>query len=236
MPLSSQHQRLVRAAWAGFALSLCCTQAIADGLLGYGRPGTSAQQFLEMSTDAVRMSQPGQAQWMLYRDAEKTVYIVDDGQRSYQRMDKEMAAKLQAQIKAIKMQLEAQLAMLPPEQREMMKGMMPAVPDFGARHYTVETYGDPRKVAGYTCQPVRVLEDGKPSEEICLAKMASSFGAGSMAAVLEKMDGVPVEHRRPGAASAELELLELNHDKQAPERFALPAGYAQRSVFPGMGE
>ena len=64
--------------------------------------------------------------------------------------------------------------------------------------------------------------------------MASQFGAGSMAAVLDQMDGVPVEHRAPGAKQAKATLVKV--DTAAPDaaRLSLPEGYSERPLFPGM--
>ena len=238
--------------------------ALAGGTLSYGQPGTAAKaeaqpaQVLEIGDTAVRMSQRGQAQWMLYQDGEKTLYIVDDTKRSYSKVTKQMADQLAAQISGMKAQVEAQLANLPPQQREMMKGMMPKLPDFNLDHtYRIEKSGDARKVGVYNCQPITVFDNDKATEELCLAKikdvglkqadmdllkrmgealsrMAANFGAGSMAAVLDKIDGVPVEHRKAGDKVAQAVLIKADASTPAANRFTLPEGYSEQALFPGM--
>lgn len=231
--------------------------ACAAGTLSYASPGSDGRQLLEIGADAVRMSQQGGGQWLLYHDADKTLYVVDDNSRSYNRVTEDAAKALSQQVEALQKQVEQQLAMLPPEQREMMKGMMPQAPDFSSHTFRVEKGEGTREVGGYNCQPVTVYDNDKPSEELCLASikavglktadlallrrmgevmsaMAAQFGAGSMAAVLDQIDGVPVEHRAPGAEQAKAVLKEVDNDAPDAQRLSLPQGYTERSLFPGM--
>ncbi len=231
--------------------------ASAAGTLSYASPGNEGRQLLEIGAQAVRMSQSGQPQWMLYQDADKTLYIVDDTQRSYNRVTEEAAQALAKQVAGLQKQIEQQLAMLPPEQREMMKGMLPQVPDMSKHNFRVEKGEGMRKVGDYSCRPATVFDNDKPSEELCLATvkevglkdadlnllkrmgaamsaMASQFGAGSMAAVLDQMDGVPVEHRAPGAKQPKATLVGVNTSAPDAARFKLPEGYSERPLFPGM--
>lgn len=240
------------------ALSIACMPALADGRLAYGAPGAPPSQLLEFTASAVRMSQLGSAQWLLYRDQDQVIYLIDDAQRSYQRIDEDLADNLQQQLAKVRAQLEAQLAQLPPEQRAMMKQMMPALPQLAQAKYSVQERNVQRTVNGFACREVVVMKDGEVAEEICLAALktldiskrdfallkrmgktmgavATGFGAGSMAAVLEQIEGVPVEHRRPGAAKAEAQLLELNHERQPKQRFELPQAYSERAFFSGLG-
>lgn len=239
------------------ALLASSATALAAGTLSYASPENEGHQQLEIGASAVRMSQQGQPQWLLYQDADKTLYIVDDTQRSYNRVTEQAAEALAKQVATLQKQIEQQLAMLPPEQREMMKGMLPQVPDMSKRNFRVEKSQGTRTVGKYTCQPVTVYDNDKASEELCLADvsavglkaadlkllkrmgetmsaMASQFGAGSMAAVLDQMDGVPVEHRAPGAKQAKATLVKV--DTAAPDaaRLSLPEGYSERPLFPGM--
>lgn len=238
-------------------LGLLAGTAAAEGKLTYGTPGGQAGQYMEIGQSAVRMSQGGQAQWMLYREAEKALYIVDDGQKSYQKVDREMIDSLKRQIDAMRAQIDAQMAQLPPAQREMMRGMMPQVPDFSPAEYTIEMGDGQREVAGFQCRPLIVKENDTPVEEMCLASveelkltrgdlkllqsmgqtmgdLAASFGAGSMAAVMKRNDGVPVEHRKPGEAQPRSVLLKVDRGAQPAERFKLPSGYTAKPLYPGM--
>ncbi len=231
--------------------------ACAAGTLSYASPGSEQRQLLEIGANAVRMSQQGEAQWLLYHDADKTLYVVDDTSRSYNRVTAEAANALSQQVAALQKQIEQQLAMLPPEQREMMKGMLPQAPDLSSHTFRVEKGEGRREVGGYSCQPVTVFDNDKPSEELCLASvkavglkvsdmallkrmgeamsaMAAQFGAGSMAAVLDQIDGVPVEHRAPGAERAKAVLKEVDHETPDAQRLSLPQGYTERPLFPGM--
>lgn len=138
----------------------------------------------------------------------------------------------------------------------MMQGMMPKMPDFEQGNYSVRLGKENRQAAGYSCRPLVVLQDDQPIEEMCLAaisdlklskadlkllermgktmgELAASFGAGSMAAVMEASEGIPVEHREPGAAQPRSVLLKVEPGTQPVERFALPAGYKPQPLFPG---
>ncbi|MGJ8668446.1 MAG: hypothetical protein ACSHXK_03060 [Oceanococcus sp.] len=234
--------------------------AWAAGNLSYGQVGGEAQQMMEYGHDAVRMSQRGQAQWMLYKDKEQTLYVIDDSKKSYQKVTKEMAQQLGKQVDAMKSQIEAQMAMLPPEQREMMRGMMPKIPDIAQQHnYRVENDGKAREVASYACQPILVYDNDEPSEALCIASLkdlkvtsqdfallkrmgetmssfAAQFGAGSMAAVMDKIDGIPVEHRKAGSETAQSVLLRVGQEEPKPERMSVPKGYAEQSLMQGFGQ
>ena len=237
-------------------LLLVATVATAAGKLSYGPPGGQAGQFIEIGQSAVRMSHQGRGQWMLYRDGDQALYIVNDRDRSYQRVDAEMLDSLSRQIQAMQAQVEAQLAQLPPEQREMMRGMMPKLPNHSQADYSVEFGDEQRKVSGFACRPLVVKNGGEPVEEICLAsidelklsesdlnllkrmgdtmgEMAASLGAGSMAAVMEASDGVPVEHRKAGAEQAESVLLKVEREAQPAGRFTVPEGYEEKPLIPG---
>ena len=242
--------------WKGILLTAVCGVVQADHRLEYSETG-GGLNVLEVGHQAVRMQQQGESQWMLYRHDEKAFYLVDSEQRSYQKMDQSTGQAMNQQLQALQAQMEAQLAGMPPEQREMMKQMMPKMPGLGQPvEYTVKPSGDTRKVAGYSCQPVTVFKEGEPEEELCLgspkelgiaqndfallkgmgelmSEVAASFGAGSMAAVLEEMDGLPVEHRAPGAKEPKATLTASRDAKLDAERFALPAGYSERELIPG---
>lgn len=229
----------------------------ADTRLAYGTPGAAPMQFLDAGAGAVRMSQTGESSWMLYRDADKTVYIVNDEQRSYHRIDKDMARQMGEQIAAMQAQVEAQMAMLPPAQREMMRQMMPQMPSMATAEYTVRVSDKTRKAGLWSCRDVTVLADGQPEEELCLAdikalkvpageyalmkrmgqtlgELAATFGAGSMAAVLDKLDGLPVEQRKPGASSPQAVLMEVIDKAHPAGHFKLPDGYSEAPLIPEM--
>lgn len=240
----------------GLAVAALPLSVIAAGNLSYGKPGGKTEQLLEFGKDVIRMSQQGQPEWMLYTDKDKTLYVVDDGSKSYQKVTPETAAQLGQKIDAIKKQFEEQLANIPPQQREMMKGMMPKMPSFAQQtEYRVEKSGKARKVGQYDCQPYTVYEDDKPSETLCLASikdvgvskadfalfknmgetmsgLAAQFGAGSMAAVMDKIDGIPVEHREPGAQSPQAVLLHAGDKAPDSERLVVPAGYQEKPLMP----
>lgn len=240
----------------GLALGFLPLVSMAAGNLSYGQPGGETQQLLEFGSDAVRMSQQGQPLWMLYKDKDQTLYIVDDSKKSYQKVTQEAADALGKKVAAMQKQINDQLANLPPQQREMMKGMMPKMPDLMQAHeFRVEKDGAKRKVGEYDCQPYIVYDNDKPSQALCLASikavgisaddfalfkkmgqtmssMASQFGAGSMAAVMDKIDGIPVEHRKPGAQSPQAVLLHAGSKAPDPKRLSVPAGYKERPLMP----
>ncbi len=242
----------------GLAWLLLPVMGFADGHLAYGPPGGQPQQMMEFAEGAVRMSQQGEAQWMLYRDEEKTLYIIDDAQRSYHKVTRQMAQDMAERVSAMQAQIEQQMAMLPPQQREMMKSMMPKLPDMAQQHsYRVEKDGAPRQSGAYNCQPFTVYDNDQASELLCLAavkdvgvakadfellkrmgetmsSLAAQFGAGSMAAVLDKIDGLPVEHRKPGDSAPQAVLLSSGNKAPEAARMSLPEGYSEKPLMPGM--
>lgn len=245
-----------REIWVGLVMSTVSSTVVADHRLEYVE-GEAGVNILEVGSQSVRMQRAGDTQWMLYRDTQRRFYLVDDSRKSYQQMDESTGKALQQQLSAIQQQMEAQLAAMPPEQREMMRQMMPKLPGAASgSQYRVEETGDPREVAGYACQPVTVYKDDKADEALCLAQpkalgvaaedfavlkrmgelmseVAASFGAGSMAAVLKAMEALPVEHRKPGAAKPSARLQSSESGAIAADRFAIPEGYQQRALIPG---
>lgn len=229
----------------------------AEGMLSYGPPGGPESQRLEIGAAAVRMSRADSASWLLYRDDEQAIYIVDDAQRSYQRVDRSAAESIMAQIKRLQAEVERQLAALPPDQREMMRSMMPKVPEFTPGSYRLDVQENEGKAAGYACKNVIVYRDESAVEEMCLSRVkalglvdqdmqmlkrmggilsqvAANFGADAMATVLEKVEGIPVEHRDPGARQAKLQLLKVQSGTQPERRFSVPQGYQQQSLGIGL--
>lgn len=239
-------------------LALCPALSHGAGNLAYGPLGGKPQQLLEIADNTVRMSSQGQSQWVLYRDQGETLFLVDDAQRSYSQVTRETAAQLNARVAQMQKQVEAQLAMLPPAQREMMRGMMPKLPDFTAQHeFRLEKQDGTRKVGDWDCQPVLVYDNQQPSDQLCLAavksvgmaaedfalikrmsavlgQFAAQFGGGSMAAVLEQLDGVPVAYRHLDSEQPESVLLRIGREAPAPERMQIPPDYREQSLMPGM--
>lgn len=227
---------------------------LAAGNLSYGPVGGKAQQMMEIGDGVMRMSMQGQSQWMLYRDDQQTVYMVDDAQRSYTKLDKQAAQQLNQQVTQMQKQIEAQLSALPPEQRAMMKSMMPAMPQLMEKHnYSVKKTGEEKQIQSWACQVYTVYDNGEPTDEFCVApvkklgvsqsdfelmkrmstvlgSLAAQFGAGSMAAVIDKLEGMPVAF---GSAGKQPKSVLLRVGKETPDaaRMMLPPDYKEQSLM-----
>jgi hypothetical protein len=97
-------------------------------------------------------------------------YTVDDGKKTYQRMDEASGA---AMAKAVQAQMEKMKERMTPEQRAQLDrelAKQKAQPSKGPPKelaWTFQRTKGGQKVAGYSCDNYRVLHGGKPSQEGC---------------------------------------------------------------------
>jgi len=114
--------------------------------------------------------------------------------KSYFVMDEAMLEEMNSQMSAAMRQMEAQLANVPAEQREMvermmkgnMKGMMPQQTPIEAPR--VETGGS-SQWRSYPCVKYTIYSGNEKTQEICAASMDQIEGAGEVIEAFRKMAG-----------------------------------------------
>ena len=106
------------AAWAGVVIEMEVT--------GPGAAGKPVTDTIYVEGTTIRMdphaSRGDGNMSMLFRD--DTMWIIDHDEKQCQTIDKDGLESLSAQLGGAMAEMEAQMAQLPPEQREMMKKMM----------------------------------------------------------------------------------------------------------------
>ena len=124
--------------------------------------------YIKIKDNVVAM---GDGQAAVHIEAGSDVYkLVDYKEESYMAIEKESMQNAQNAMMA---QLEAQLANVPAEQREMvrqmMKNRMPAMQDKAPEPvFSVEKTDEKGEAAGFACRVNTMLVDGQPRFRICV--------------------------------------------------------------------
>jgi len=250
MPLPD---RRFRAAAALAVLALLVPAAAgADTRATYQSPKGQESLTVQVKGRMVRVDAPELARdrrYGLYDGARRVFFIVDDGRQEIMELTPEMARRLGAQMRQaapMLKQLQAQLKKLPPEQRQQlekrMSPLMQATGNGPTTVFTTRRIGTGR-VLGIPCQRQAVLRDGKPEQEVCLARRTDArVPAGDYAAVramaetmremaaaalpvalpmLADVEGIPLE-MKDSANGAVRTLKSLSTTPLRADRFKLP--------------
>ncbi|MFQ5780854.1 MAG: hypothetical protein ACE5HN_08760 [Nitrospiria bacterium] len=204
---------------------------------------------------------------MIFDGDQQKLWTIDLNQKKYSEFTKADAVLIQEMRKKMKLQMEEQMGRLPPEQqmqlREMLK-QMDEGNDTPPRVLTFEAGGAGRKTdRGFSCRPYRVIEKGKPIEEICfilweesgfslgdfrpldafgrfLQKMGTgTSGKNQIFYDLRQAPGIPahVVVVAPGNQAGHEQVLTALKRKQVPaNRFTLPKGFQKEPVRTRMGD
>ena len=114
--------------------------------------------------------------WILVKQGELKIYVMDGRSRTYMVMDEETAKRIGQQVDSAQQQMNAmmeqQMKNMTEEQkaqmRQMMGDKMPGAAPKAPPKTTVKRLGE-ETVAGVTCLNLMVLLDGKPSGDACVA-------------------------------------------------------------------
>ncbi|MCO6413615.1 MAG: hypothetical protein J5I92_12830 [Thiogranum sp.] len=141
---------------------------------------------IQIKGNMVRMSQPGQADYMLYDKTRDTVIHVRTAQQEYMEIDRATIDRYAGTISAMREQIAPQIAMMreqlknmPPEQRAMIEQRMGGMVDLGTMDSQpaddIRTVKRGSKtVSGFDCDLYEVLNGGQPVAEVCLATEADA--------------------------------------------------------------
>ncbi len=126
---------------------------------------------------------------MIYRGDRELVWIVDHKQKSYIQMDRQTMNQMAERFSGVYKQLEAQLAQLPPEQREQAERMLhkqgPEAPK-PAPTGELKKIGETREINGYVCVRYDFYLNGRRDTELWVTR-DSALNFSSMAQLLRSM-------------------------------------------------
>ncbi|MEM7283509.1 MAG: hypothetical protein AAF438_17980 [Pseudomonadota bacterium] len=123
---------------------------------------------------------------MQFKEGNSEFVAVDHREKTYMVIEKE---SLKKNMNAMQAQIEAQLADIPPEQREMVKQMMkqrmPQMVEPEKVTYSVRDTGQKGEAAGYKCEVKELLANGQPESRVCVASAGETGVPRSDIAVLQ---------------------------------------------------
>jgi len=115
--------------------------------------------------------------YMIFRGDKNLIWAVDDTKKEYMEITRETLAKIGGAVNDAMAELEAQMANMPPEQREMMKGMMEQqmgeIMKAAKQEMEFVNTGETKKINGYTCTRYVAKHDKEISRELWVTKWGS---------------------------------------------------------------
>jgi len=228
--------------------------------------GTDPTSTLYVDGDKMRMENPKSTneRTVIIDAAAKKMMMIDDTAKTYTEITQADMERFGEMMKGMRAQMEERMKNMPPEQRKKMAPMMGAAggADAKAPELKFEKAGGKKTINGFSCDMYKVLEDGKPKEEDCIAPWSSSIltradfaglrkfaedmaktmgsmaGAGSKNTFqqFDKYPGFPVSRHPLDPAEHEDEVLKsVKRGSIASSMFAIPAGYTKKELpMPGM--
>ena len=169
-----------------FPVVLLAPTVQADATLTMKDIGGKMDSIIEVKGHMVRISTPGQPDYMLF-DTQRDVAIhVSSVNGQYMEIDRaamtemaESVARMQKEMAPQMAQMRERLKNLPPEQRAMIEQQMGGRVDLGAMETkpagkvtTVKRDSD--KIAGFKCQRYDVMNDKQRVADVCVATDADA--------------------------------------------------------------
>jgi len=161
------------------------TQAVMQS----GQQGTT---LISVEGNMLRIEHSGNENSLAVFDtAKKEMLMVDKKERSYMRMNRDTFDKIKEQMDKARKQMEAQMANMPPQQRDMIKKMMGDKLNMFTKPKTrttkfVET-GRSDKAAGYSCKITEYFVDNKKKTEFCITPQEKIKGAQDIYQAMKNM-------------------------------------------------
>ena len=107
---------------------------------------------------------------MIFDQAKQVMWMIDHSRGSYMEMTAADVQQVKQQLDGAMKQMEAQLANMPPEQRQMIEKMMKQKMGMGRiPSITVRVKSRGEKVGSYVCTLYEVLSDGRRIHEVWVA-------------------------------------------------------------------
>ncbi len=177
------------AAAAGFGFMVC------QSFAGYvyemeqteyknGKAGAPTAVTMLVEGDSIKMSGMGKDRSeVIYLGKDQTLLMIDHKRKSYTQLDKAMIEEMANQLKGAMAQMEAQMASMPPGQREMMermmKGKMPQASQ--ALDLSVKRTGEKDTIAGYKAEKVELSTASGKQSELWVASWSDLEGSEAVA-------------------------------------------------------
>ncbi len=135
----------------------------------------SQPRIMYLDTDRLRMTSP--LVDIIFRGDQNKVWVLQSKNHSYLELTPGGMAQVGARMDQAMAQMKQKLAAMPEAQRKQIEAMMAArgmgqSPPSAAPQTTYEKAGDPRTVGQWNCTPYRIVLDGKPSSEVCIARLS----------------------------------------------------------------
>ena len=193
---------------------------------------------------------------MLFDSNQDGFIVINDSDKSYMKFDAQTLEKLAGLQNQMMQQMEAQLAQVPPAQREQMKQMMKnmAGPMFNEPARRSTEYGDSDTVAGYKCRIKEIYADDELKARQCVVALsaleipsddqATLIGmqkyllnlVSSMPMVAESMmefgdpsaEELPIRFETFGMVKSSGELVEVRDSVEGDLR--IPEGYREEQI------
>jgi len=132
---------------------------------------------LRVEIDSVSSSEDG---LIIYRSDRNEMLVADSERLEYYVIDEQTMNQMAAQISDAMKQMDEMMKTLPPDQRamaeQMMKQQMPALQSATKAPSTLQKTGKSDTINGYDCEYYEVLNDGRKSREMCVAKWSDIEG------------------------------------------------------------
>lgn len=132
-------------------------------------------RIMYLDTDRLRMTSA--LTDIIFRGDLNKVWVLQSKNHSYLEMTPGGMAQVGARMDQAMAQMKEKLAAMPEAQRKQIEAMMAArglaqgAPS-ATPQTTYEKAGDSRTVGEWNCAPYRIVVDGKPSSEVCIARLS----------------------------------------------------------------
>ncbi|MEJ2060134.1 MAG: hypothetical protein P8Y64_06565 [Gammaproteobacteria bacterium] len=212
------------------AVALCLTLvwggARADVSITY-RHGSEPASRIDIHNDRLRLTSrdaQGQRQIILFDAGKRQLTVLDPARKTYLELDEATLARQMAALKQMRSQMralmKAQIAKLPPEQREQAEARLQQQQASTADKepdITLHQLSKRNRLLGVSCRELEVHYDGKPKSRVCLASAKNAGLTPSDAATLQGLY-VFLEHLQASAM----------HNLAGPTRTAAPPQLMKR--------
>ena len=169
-----------------FSVALLAPAVQADATLTMEDVGGKMDAVIEVKGHMMRMSTPGQSDYMLYNAQRDTAIHVSSSDGQYMEFNRATLEKMADSMTQMQKTMAPKMAMmreqlknLPPEQRAMIEQRMGGMANFGAMESKppvkvsmVKRGSD--KIAGFKCQRYDVLNDQQQVADVCVATDAAA--------------------------------------------------------------
>lgn len=201
---------------------------------------------------------------MIFDGEQQKLWNIDTKEKSYSEITEADAARIKEAREKMELQMKEQMGKMPSEQRMQMEEMLQKMKQGNnepPRKMSFEPIeGNKKTRFGLSCKPHRVIEEGKPIEEICFIPWKESglllqdfqafdvfeqflkkIGAdtknqGRIFQDLKQSPGIPahvVVAAQGKTPRREQELTALKREEIPPSRFTLPEGLQKKPMAAG---